>query len=63
MDKGEQLREAYVEAMLDRVTVGRYPSGELLDRAANIVYTEEQAQRLVEYLIDGWDRQQVADGK
>jgi hypothetical protein len=52
----EQLREQYVDALLDRVTVGRYPSGEMLDRAANIVHTPEQATRLVEYLIDCIER-------
>jgi hypothetical protein len=47
----EQLREEYVDTLLDRVSVGRYPSGEMLDRAANVVHTHEQAERLVEYLI------------
>jgi CRISPR/Cas system-associated protein Csx1 len=48
----EELRNDYVDALLDRVTGVRYPSGELLDRAINIVHTHEQAERLVEYLID-----------
>jgi hypothetical protein len=52
----ERLREEYVDTMLDRVMVGRYPSGELIDRAVNIVYTPEQASRLLEYLIDCIER-------
>ena len=52
----ERLREEYVDTLLDRVTGVRYPSGELIDRAENIVYTPEQASRLVEYLIDCIER-------
>jgi hypothetical protein len=52
----EKLRNEYVDRLLDRVEVGRYPSGEMLDRAANIVHTPEQAERLVEYLIDCIER-------
>ena len=47
----EQLRDAYVDALLDRITQVRYPSHELLQRAENIVYKKEQAERLVRYLI------------
>jgi hypothetical protein len=47
----EQLKDAYVEALLDRITQVRYPSLELVDRAENIVYKKEQAERLVTYLI------------
>lgn len=48
---GEQLRDAYIDSLLDRITEVRYPSLELVDRAENIVYKKEQAERLVEYLI------------
>jgi hypothetical protein len=51
----EQLRDAYVDALLDRVTQVRYPSYELIDRAENIVYKQEQAERLVTYLISTVD--------
>jgi len=47
----DQLRDSYVEALLDRITQVRYPSLELVDRAENIVYKKEQAERLVTYLI------------
>lgn len=52
---GEQLRDAYVEALLDRITQVRYPSHELIDRAEHIVYKKEQAERLVGYLISTVD--------
>jgi hypothetical protein len=48
---GEQLRDAYIDSLLDRITQVRYPSHELLDRAENIVYKKEQAERLVRYMI------------
>ena len=47
----DQLREEYIDALLDRITQSRYPSHELLQRAENLVYTPEQAERLVRYLI------------
>jgi hypothetical protein len=49
---GEQLRDEYIDALLDRITEVRYPSLELIDRAENIVYKKEQAERLVAYLIE-----------
>lgn len=52
---GENLRDEYVEALLDRITGVRYPSHELIDRAEHIVYKREQAERLVEYLISTVD--------
>jgi hypothetical protein len=51
MKKGQQLRDEYIDALLDRITEVRYPSHELLQRAENLVYTQEQAERLVAYLI------------
>ena len=45
--KGEQLREEYMDRLLDRITEVRYPSKELLDRAENLAYTQAQAERLV----------------
>jgi hypothetical protein len=55
---GEQLRDEYIEALLDRVTTVRYPSHELIARATNIVYKPEQAERLVLYLIETVDEVQ-----
>ena len=43
--------EHYLDALLDRITEVRYPSKELLDRAENLAYTREHAERLVRYLI------------
>jgi hypothetical protein len=48
---GQELRDKYMDALLDRITEVRYPSRELLDRAENLAYTREQAERLVQYLI------------
>jgi hypothetical protein len=48
---GVELREQYLDALLDRITETRYPSGELLDRAENLAYTSEHSERLVRYLI------------
>ena len=48
---GQDLREKYMDALLDRITEVRYPSHELLQRAENLVFTKTQAERLVAYLI------------
>jgi hypothetical protein len=48
---GDELRERYLDVLLDRITEVRYPSKELLDRAENLAYTQEHAERLVRYLI------------
>jgi hypothetical protein len=50
MDR-QELQESYMDALLDRITSVRYPSGELLDRAENLAFTKPQAERLVQYLI------------
>jgi uncharacterized coiled-coil DUF342 family protein len=52
---GEELRDEYIDALLDRITEVRYPSHELIQRAENIVYKREQAERLVQYLISTID--------
>ena len=52
---GEQLRDEYIDALLDRITSVRYPSHELIARAENLVYKREQAERLVNYLIETID--------
>ena len=49
--KGEQLREEYMDRLLDRITEVRYPSKELLDRAENLAYTQAQAERLERILF------------
>jgi hypothetical protein len=55
MKDPENLREEYVDALLDRITEVRYPSHELLQRAENLPMTRAQAERLVEYLISTVD--------
>jgi hypothetical protein len=52
---GEKLRDEYIDALLDRITQVRYPSHELLARAENIAYKQEQAERLLRYLISTVD--------
>jgi hypothetical protein len=52
---GERLRDEYIDALLDRITEVRYPSHELIERAENLVYKREQAERLVAYLISTVD--------
>ena len=47
----DELRRLYLDALLDRITTTRYPSHELLERAENLAYTKEHAERLVAYLI------------
>lgn len=51
----ERLRDEYIDAVLDRITEVRYPSHELIERAENIIYKREQAERLVAYLISTVD--------
>jgi len=51
----EDLRDAYIDALLDRITSVRYPSHELIARAENLVYKREQAERLLGYLISTVD--------
>jgi hypothetical protein len=46
-----ELNEQYLDVLLDRITEARYPSKELLDRAENLAFTQEHAERLVRYLI------------
>ena len=48
---GDELRQHYMDALMDRITSVRYPSKELLDRAENLAYTRDHAERLVAYLI------------
>lgn len=55
---GEDLRDEYIEALLDRISSVRYPSHELIGRAENVVYKREQAERLVRYLISTVDNVQ-----
>ncbi|MBS1861184.1 MAG: hypothetical protein JSS68_05665 [Actinobacteria bacterium] len=55
---GEDLRDEYVEALLDRISSVRYPSHEMIARAENIVYKREQAERLLRYLISTVDNVQ-----
>ncbi|UJA19460.1 hypothetical protein HJD18_04065 [Thermoleophilia bacterium SCSIO 60948] len=52
---GNELQQRYIDTLLDRITETEYPSGELLDRAENLTFTPEQAERLVAYLIDRVD--------
>ena len=48
---GYELRDRYMDALLDRITGVRYPSHELIERAENLAHTREHAERLAGYLI------------
>jgi hypothetical protein len=48
---GYELRDQYMDALLDRITEVRYPSHELIERAENLAFRREHAERLVAYLI------------
>jgi hypothetical protein len=55
---GEQLRDHYMEAVIDRITSVRYPSKELMDRVENLAHKPEYAQKFVAYLIESVERSQ-----
>jgi hypothetical protein len=48
----DKLRDAYMEAVLDRITSVRYPSMELMDRVEFLAHKREYAEMFVAYLID-----------
>ena len=50
--KGDKLRDAYMEAVLQRILSVRYPSMELLDRVEYLAHKPEYAEQFVAYLID-----------
>jgi hypothetical protein len=50
--KGDKLQDAYMEALLQRVTGVRYPSKELMDRVENLAHKPEYAEQFVGYLIE-----------
>jgi hypothetical protein len=47
----DRLRDEYIEAVLERITSTRYPSGELMDRIEFLAHKPEYAEKLIEYLI------------
>jgi hypothetical protein len=55
---GDKLRDAYMEAVLERITSVRYPSMELMDRVEHLAHKREYAEQFVEYLIDSVERVQ-----
>jgi hypothetical protein len=55
---GDKLRDAYMEAVLDRITGVQYPSMELMDRVEYLAHKREYAEKFVAYLIDSVDRVQ-----
>jgi hypothetical protein len=48
----DKLRDAYMEAVLERITSVRYPSMELMDRVEYLAHKREYAEQFVAYLID-----------
>jgi len=47
----DKLQDAYMEALIDRITSTRYPSKELMDRVENLAHKPEYAEKFVGYLI------------
>jgi len=56
--RGDKLRDAYMEAVLERITSVQYPSMELMDRLEYLAHKPEYAEQFVEYLIDSVERVQ-----
>ena len=54
----DKLRDAYMEAVLERITSVQYPSVELMDRLEYLAHKPEYAEQFVAYLIDSVDRVQ-----
>jgi hypothetical protein len=54
----DKLRDAYMEAVLERITSVQYPSMELMDRLEYMAHKREYAEQFVEYLIDSVERVQ-----
>lgn len=48
---GDELRDQYMEAVLERITSTRYPSMELMDRVEYLAHKKEYAEQFLEYLI------------
>jgi len=55
---GDKLRDAYMEAVLERILSVRYPSMELMDRVEYLAHKREYAEKFVAYLIDSVERVQ-----
>jgi hypothetical protein len=55
---GDKLRDAYMEAVLERILSVRYPSMELMDRVEFLAHKREYAEQFVAYLIDSVERVQ-----
>jgi hypothetical protein len=55
---GDRLRDAYMEAVLERITSVQYPSMELMDRLEYLAHKREYAEQFVAYLIDSVERVQ-----
>jgi len=53
---GSKLQDAYMEALIDRITSTRYPSKELMDRVENLAHKREYAEMFLAYLIDSVDK-------
>jgi hypothetical protein len=56
--RGDKLRDAYMEAVLERITSVKYPSMELMDRLEYMAHKREYAEQFVAYLIDSVERAQ-----
>ena len=52
MAKLDQLRDEYMDAVLERILQVRYPSKEMMDRVENLAHDSDHAEILLTHLID-----------
>jgi hypothetical protein len=52
MTKVDQLRNEYMDAVLEQILQARYPSKEMMDRVENLAHDSDHAAILLRHLID-----------
>jgi hypothetical protein len=49
--RSDQLRDEYMDALIDRIMTVRYPSKEMMDRVENLAHDPDHAEVFVRHLI------------
>ena len=52
MTRVDNLRDEYMDAVLERIMDVRYPSKEMMDRVENLAHDSDHAELLLRHLID-----------
>jgi hypothetical protein len=52
MAKIDQLRDEYMDAVLETIMSTQYPSKEMMDRVENLAHDSDHAEILLRHLID-----------